>query len=143
MTDQEMRAALVARLNFKIDSCRTDLLDGSITCLPLIQHLTFILDGGFNLELTMVKTGHHNDGPHGHFGGYAADGWFLKDRTNGDWVDAGAPAFQVGLRRAAKSPHLRQTGLAGTAYTPANMAAAGPTVFKDSGDDHVHFGAQY
>lgn len=142
MTDQQLRESVVARCNFQMDACRTDLLDDGITCLPLIQHLDFVLNGGFDLELTMVKTGHHDDGPHGHFGGYAADGWPLIDRTNGDWLDQNDPKFQAFLERAASSPYLRQTGLAGAAYTAANMKAAGPTAFEDNGEDHVHLGAQ-
>ena len=51
-------------------------------------------------------------------------------------------AFQAFLRDLSEFDYLHQIGLAGSAWTDANAAAAGATCFHDEGADHIHVGAR-
>lgn len=154
------REALVAKLFFKDEhdgtatpTFRKDLLmewtptEG--TDSGLIALLLDLVNAGHYFEVTMVRTGHHNDGPNGHNpGGRGVDGWFLNGPTQGDWMDASSPHFADALETLAASPWRFQVGLAGTSWTPANLAAIGGQValdtgaaFQDTGADHVHAGS--
>lgn len=157
---QETREALIKRLFFKDETDGTaeptqrrdllTLLEDGGTDSGLIEHLIDVANAGIWLEITAVRTDHHNDGLNGHnSGGRAADGWFLNGPTPGDWMDANTPQFARALEVVAGSNWRFQTGLAGTAYTAANMAALGgqPAIdsgaaFEDEGADHIHFGAK-
>lgn len=144
----QARAALVASRNtiFQKDSQRSDLLDENLTQTGLIEVLSELcIVGDVPFEFTAVKSDHHNDSDLGercHFNGFCADGWFLNSPTAGDYMDANDPRFQANLAKLAAIRARYQTGLAGSAYTSANVAAAGRDVFQDSGADHIHIGAQ-
>lgn len=148
---QETRNALVASPNlfFQDESQRSDLLDETKTQTYLVAFLASITEK-WAFELTAVNSDHHDDthlnptppytGTHAH--GWSADGWPLASQKAGDYLDAGDTRFQEFLRDCAQTQYLYQIGLAGTAYTEANVTAAGPTVFQDDGADHVHLGTQ-
>ena len=138
---QQARDALVTKLIFQRDSQRNDLLSPLVTQTELIAFLTELVAKGHFLEITAVKSDHHNDGPRGHAGGRAADCWPLASFTAGDYLDADDARFAAFLRDVAASTWLYQVGLAGSADTAENRAAAGATCFSDSGGDHVHLGA--
>lgn len=137
------RRTLVARLRFQDAQAPADLLSTSETQTQLIA-LLLELTQAYALEITSVRTDHDNDGAlglHTHANGYCADLWPLNTDVAGDYMDANDPRFAAFLRAAAASPWLWQIGLGGSAYTGANMDAAGPTAFHDNGQDHVHLGA--
>lgn len=142
---QEARQQLVDLLVFQRDSERGDLLDPNRTQTQLIALLLDLAQHhGWHIEVTAVRRDHHDDsglGLHCHANGYAADCWPLASANAGDYLDAGDARFRGFLSDAASSAWLYQTGLAGTAYTDANMAAAGARAFQDDGADHVHLGA--
>jgi hypothetical protein len=142
---QEARNDLVSLLVFQSPTERGDLLDPNRTQTQLIALLLDLAQNrGWHIEITAVRTDHHDDsalGLHCHANGYAADCWPLASSTPGSYLDAGDDRFAQFLRDAAASSWLFQIGLAGTAYTTANMQAAGSTAFQDDGADHVHLGA--
>lgn len=140
----QAREQLVAASFFQRDSERTDLLDPNMTNTGLIALLLDVVNAGHILEFTAVRSDHSDDsglGFHCHAHGFCADLWPLNSPEAGDYMDATSPYFAAFLRDVAKSTWLYQIGLAGSAYTTANVAAAGPTVFHDDGADHVHLGA--
>lgn len=133
------------QLFFQDDTQSTDLMNSAITQDCLIDFLLELLSNGFHIELTAVKTDHHDDsdlGFHCHFNGFAVDCWNLVDATPGNYVDASTETFRNFLSTAASNKYLYQIGLAAEADIPANHVAAGPTSFSDDGGSHVHFGAQ-
>lgn len=147
------RRALVDHSNtvFQRQSQRDDLLDPNKTRTELIALLTYIcITKDHPFEFTAIKTDHHDDshlsadGTGTHARGYGADGWPLDNRhlRAGAYLEADDARFQRFLRDLANAPFLRQIGLAGEADTSYNRSAAGPTVFSDSGADHIHIGAQ-
>jgi hypothetical protein len=146
------REELVAKLVFQDASQKADLLDDSVTKTQLIGLLLELTVRGFHIEITAVKSDHHDDsylGEHCHFNGYCADCWPLNSPTPGDYMDASSPEFRKFLEAAAASSYRFQIGLAGDgpndptnyADSPANMAAAGSSAFHDDGGPHVHLGA--
>jgi hypothetical protein len=138
------RAELCAKLIFQDESQKSDLMNPEVTQTQLIALLLDIVGKGHTLEITAVKSDHHDDsalGLHCHFNGYAADCWPLNTYTPGDYMDAGTHDFRQFLVDASQSQWLFQIGLAGSADTPANHTAAGATCFSDDGGDHIHFGA--
>lgn len=150
---QQARQMLVSQLFFQDPSKQTDLLrvapsrDAKFhgTQSQLIALLLELVQKGHHLEITMVQTGHHDDGPHGHAGGYAVDCWPLATPKGGQYMKASTSAFRRFLKDAAASPWLHQIGLLGDgADSKENFAAAGPTAFQDQGDGaHVHLGAHW
>lgn len=150
---QEARDRLVnsGSLFFQNPSQRSDLASVDLTHSELVALLIFLVfDKGWPLEITAVRSDHHDDsglapGPE-HIGthacGWAADLWPLNSRSAGDYTDASEARFQRFLNDVAAAPFLHQIGLAGTADTESNRAAAGSTVFSDSGADHVHVGSE-
>lgn len=126
----------------------TDLLDESKTSTELIEGLTYIVGKGYHFQLTAVNTDHATvDGPHGHNGGYAVDGWPLTGPTQGAWLDAGDAVFQRFLGDLSayrgEAGQTFQIGLAGSAKSSANFAAAaqhGVYAFDDDDQDHIHWG---
>jgi len=139
----QAREQLCDRLIFQRDSQRSDLMDPDMTNTDLIA---LMLDVTKNVywEVTAVRSDHHDDsglGLHSHANGYCLDGWPLNSKTAGDYMDPDSLSFEAALRFARNSSWLYQIGLAGTADTEPNREAAGPTVFSDSGADHVHLGA--
>jgi len=143
MTRQQLLDS--GHLVFQNDTQSSDLLDPAITQNALIELLSEVVGGGYHLEITAVKTDHHDDsalGLHSHFNGYCVDCWPLSDATPGNYVDAGTLTFQGFLAFCAGLPNLYQIGLGGSADTDANLKAAGPTSFVDDGEDHVHLGSR-
>jgi hypothetical protein len=140
---QATRDALVQKLVFQDISQKTDLQNPAITQTGLIEMLMYLVQKGHHMEITAVKSDHHNDSALGlycHFNGYCVDLWPLASVTPGDYLDATNPYFQTFLKDVASSPVLYQIGLAGSAVTRANILAAGITYFQDDGGDHVHIG---
>jgi hypothetical protein len=149
---QAARDHLAQLVVFRGAAQRADILSDAQTQTQLIAMLLDITAAaqalGCFILLTMVRNGHGDDGPHGHFGGYAADGWLLKSKNDGQYVDATDPRFAQWLKRCAASPWTRQLAVAGSAYTPANIAACGSKYVDDgphpaTEDDHVHWGSIY
>lgn len=143
----QARQALVASPNtiFQRQSQRDDLLAPDLTQTGLIALLSDLVAKGHIIEFTAIKSDHHDDsdlGEHCHWNGYCADLWPLASTTPGDYLDASDPRFSTFLRDLAEVACLYQIGLAGSAWTQANAIAAGPTVFRDLGADHIHAGAQ-
>ena len=142
------RQALVdsGHLFFQDDTQSSDLLDPAITQNSLIELLSEVIGFGYHLEITAVKTDHHDDsglGLHSHFNGYCADLWPLTGPTAGAYIDAGTLTFQGFLTNVASCPNLYQIGLVGDgADSPVNFKAAGPTAFQDDGGPHVHLGSK-
>ena len=130
---------------FQKDSQRSDLLDETITKTELIALLIYLVDNGYYLEFTAIKSDHRDDsalGYHCHFNGFCADVWPLASQKAGDYIDASDVRFRLFLHDACVSPWLYQIGLVGDgADSAANFAAAGPTAFQDDGGPHVHLGA--
>lgn len=115
---------------------RSDILNPDKTNTNLIA---FLIDAVryAAIEITAVRSDHHDDGPHGHAGGFAADGWFIVGPP-GSYIDN----VTVGCEQAVRSPWCRQLGLAGSAWTQAPASLQNDAkVFEDSGADHLHFGA--
>ena len=146
------RIALVNRLvcrtgtsgGVKYDTA-ADLRDTRVTNTNLIA---LLIDSdraakelGCFVLITMVRTGHHDDGPHGHFGGFAADTWLLNSQRDGDYVHGTDQTFTKWLRATHASPWQWQIILAGEAITDANLAAIAPDGFTEDAPDHVHQGA--
>jgi hypothetical protein len=141
----QARQHLVSRLVFQSASQRADLLDLGKTQTQLIALLIGLADRGHIMEITAVRSDHHDDsalGLHCHANGYCVDLWPLTSPTPGSYLDASDPSFQDFLRDAAASPWLYQIGLVGDGADSAeNFRAAGPTAFQDDGGAHVHLGA--
>lgn len=140
------RSLLCERLVFQRPTVQqADLMDPERTETGLIALLLMLTEAkGWHLEVTAVRGDHHDDsalGLHCHANGYAIDLWPLVDGTQGNYYDADSPHFADFLRDVASSPWLYQVGLAGTANTETNRAAAGRTVFPDDGADHIHLGS--
>lgn len=130
---------------FQADSQREDLRDPERTKTQLIAFLLELVGKGHILLFTAIKSDHHDDsaaGEHCHFNGYCADVWPLASTDPTDYLDASDSRFQRFLHDASLSPWLHQIGLAGSSECEANRSCAGPTVFEDSGGDHVHLGSQ-
>ena len=137
----EARKALCDKLVFQNDSQCDDLMNPAVTQTQLIALLLELQAKGYIIEVTAVRSDHHDDsglGLHCHANGYAIDCWPLKTTTPGDYVDDECHAMRQFLRDAAASPWLWQIGLAGGADVASNAAAAGPTYYSDDGGDHIH-----
>ena len=72
----EARKRLCDKLIFQKDSQRADLLDTTRTNSGLIALMLDV--DTFHFEVTSVRSDHHDDGPRGHAGGRALDGWPLN-----------------------------------------------------------------
>jgi hypothetical protein len=143
---QQLVASPLTRFSSAVtapQNMRDDLLDPARTHDSLIAYLTDVILGhDIPFEFTVVRTGHHNDGPHGHFGGFAADGWPLNSTTEGDFAPAQSAVMSKFLTASAQSKFARQIGLGGTSNTPGNMKlVAAVEHFPDGPQDHVHLGA--
>ncbi len=143
----QARKALVSHpgLVFQRSSQRDDLLDPNKTQTELIALLLELLSHGHSIELTAVRSDHHDDhclGRHSHSNGFAADGWFLATHEPGDYLDARNPQFEEGIECVAHSAWREQIGLAGSADIPVNQRAAGSAYFPDQGADHIHLSAK-
>lgn len=115
---------------------RADILNPDKTSTNLIALLIDVVKYAA-IEITAVRSDHHDDGPHGHAGGFAADGWYIVGLP-GTFLDD----VSVGCAKAVQSPWCRQLGLAGEAWSDAPQALRdNAKVFEDSGADHLHFGA--
>jgi len=143
---QEVRDMIADSANFfwGAESQQNDIRNDDITETYLISILQTLHDKGWYIGITSVCSDHSDDsdlGEHCHSNGYCVDLWPLNTPNAGDWMDANAPAFADFLMDIANADYLHQIGLAGTAVTPVNLAAAGPTAFVDEGADHIHVGA--
>lgn len=147
-TEARQSLASSSHIIFRTPAQRDDIasLDGVQT--ELVAFLVALIDAGWMIEVTALMSDHHNDldlnpiAPHcgTHAAGWAIDCWPLSRVEEGAYLDAGDSRFQDFLRSATQAPFLMQIGLAGSAWTLENIAAAGKFVFADDGDDHVHFG---
>jgi hypothetical protein len=129
---------------FQRDSQKSDLLDETKTKTELIALLTELIAKGHIILFTAVVTDHHPDaclGLHSHENGFCADTWPLNSTAPTDYVNADDPEMDSYLADGARSPWLYQIGLAGSADTSGDSAAAGDTKFSDGGADHIHLGA--
>lgn len=157
--EERKRVANHPSLFFQDAVQKSDLLDVTKTNTYTIAALAYLLDRGNILELTAVHSDHHDDSalnpddprhtgthrggvePDGTpTGGFAFDFWFLKSWLKNDYCAATDHQFRLGLTHCSQAPFLHQVGLAGTAVNDENLAAAGATVFVDTGADHVHLG---
>ena len=139
----QARQELCSRLVFQDDSQQADLMDPSVTETSLIA-LMLDVTNGCAWECTAVKSDHRDDrdlGPHCHYNGFGFDGWPLKSKNAGDYMDPSTPEFEVALGRARQSKWLNEIGLAGSAVSYVDIIAAGPDYFQDSGADHIHLGS--
>lgn len=143
----EARKALVDHPHtfFQAQSQRDDLLDPNKTQTTLIAILTDLVNKGHIIEFTAIRTDHRDDsglGFHCHAHGFCADCWPLASATAGNYLDANDPRFVKFCHDAGFDPYEHQVGLAGSAWTHADVIAAGSGVFHDDGGDHVHLGAR-
>lgn len=153
----QMREALVQHPHtiFRSQSQRDDLLDPTKTNTDLIALLWELVQRGHIILFTAIHSDHHDDsalnptpphvGTHAgspETGGFAADTWPLASTAPDDYLDAGSQAFTQYVHDAADTPWTFQVGLAGSADTATNAAAAGAAYFSDDGGDHVHLGAR-
>lgn len=133
-------------LFFQNPSQKADLLDEKKTQSVTIALLQDLLNKQHYIELTAVKTDHHDDsglGLHCHFNGYCFDGWFLNTPKAGDYAAVDSAVMIAGLHDAGADDHKYQIGETPDAYTHAEIVAAGTVgVFKDGGGSHIHFGAK-
>jgi hypothetical protein len=147
------RAALVAdpHIVFQDNTQSADLLDEHMTDSNLIALLEWMIDAGFYVLITALRSDHSPDAdrlgiPSPYYGthqyGMAVDCWPNMSPKVTDYMSVTYPSFQRFLARAADFPGLEQIGLAGEADTEANRAAAGPSAFPDDGPDHVHLGVK-
>jgi hypothetical protein len=144
------REALAAspHIVFRSPEQRDDIVNVNCVHTQLVAFLQYLVDSRVYIEVTAVMSDHHNDldlnpiAPHcgTHAGGWAIDCWPLLRPEEGAYLDAGDERFQSFLEVAKSGPWIYQIGLAGSAYTPENIAAAGSLVFEDEGADHIHFG---
>jgi hypothetical protein len=140
--------ATSAHIIYRTPQQRDDIVSVTGVRTELVAFLRSMIDAGAVLEVTALMSDHHNDlelnpvQPHcgTHAGGWAIDCWPLWRAEEGAYLDAQDPRFATFLRWAGQSPYLMQIGLAGSAWTPENLAAAGEVAFQDEGNDHVHFG---
>ena len=157
-TIEEMRQNVAARLVFTDSTQQGDILNKEQDHLiQLLDILTCPSDKlahngklglGYIIGVTALESDHHDDSylssQPGHAGthavGDAIDCWPMNSRTQGDWMDQNSTKFQAFLKDIRLQAHYLQTGLAGSAWTPANVAAAGDAEFHDDGGDHVHVG---
>ena len=162
----EAREALVNNPNirFQQDVQRTDLLTEakpgqlfSGTTTELIAYVSGLLAKNYIIGVTMVMTGHHDDGPDGHAGGKAMDMWPMSSNDISEgwkWLDAASVEFKQFLYDAGFSEYRRQVGLVGDgADSPDNFHYAikgceargnyvpDVSVFQDDGGPHVHLGS--
>ena len=139
----QARAQLCKRLIFQDDTQRADLMDPAKTQTQLIALLLAASNGRY-LEITAVRTDHHDDsalGEHCHANGFAVDCWPLHTLNAGDYLDAGEYGFSIWLASFVQSDWLHNVGLAGSALTYANLVTLGGKGFQDDGGDHVHLSA--
>jgi hypothetical protein len=158
---QETREKVAAALFYQDDgTMKAQILDETKTNTLLIGGLEYLIDRGHLMVLTaLAPPTHHDDsdlnpddprhtGTHAGganedgtpTGGFAADLWFLTEAVATSYMDAGDHRFALALTHCSQMPSLHQIGLAGSAVTDENKAAAGFTVFVDEGGDHVHIG---
>lgn len=144
----EIRQEIAAspHIIFRTEQQRDDIVNVHGVQTQLIAFLQHLINKGAILEVTAVKSDHRDDSflnpnpPHSgtHAGGWAIDCWPLSRVEQGAYLNAMDEQFQHFLELASEAPWLFQIGLAGSAWHPLNVAAAGDTVFQDQGDDHVH-----
>jgi hypothetical protein len=130
---------------FRRQSQRDDLLDPDKTQTDLIALLADLVNKGHIILFTAVRSDHGDDsylGFHCHAHGFCADVWPLASPQDGDYLDAGDSRFVKFCHDAGFDPYEHQVGLAGSAWTHADVIAAGSGVFHDDGADHVHLGAR-
>lgn len=147
-TETRFAIANDARIYYTAGSQKIDLLNPRLTNTYLIALLDYLLQKGYKIGITSVRSDHHDDGPHGHAGGFAFDGWPCVTTAPLSWMDAADPKFQAYLVDLGAFANIRQIGLAGTADTQINKQATGlpyedwsqKCVFSDTGDDHIHHG---
>lgn len=143
----DARKALVEHPHtiFRSQSQRDDLLDPNKTQTTLIAMLTDLVNKGHIILFTAVRSDHGDDsglGFHCHAHGFCADTWPLASPRDGDYLESSDPRFVRFCHDAGFDTYDHQVGLAGSAWTHADVIAAGSGVFHDDGADHVHLGAR-
>jgi hypothetical protein len=146
----QTRAAIATspHILYRTPQQRDDIVSVRGVRTQLVAFLQYLVQNRLCIEVTALMSVHHNDlslnpfAPHcgTHAGGWAVDCWPLTRPEFGAYLDAQDKRFSYFLEVARAAPWLYQIGLAGSAYTPENIAAAGSLVFADEGADHIHFG---
>jgi hypothetical protein len=117
----------------------SDLANPAIAHNSLIALLYGLKQRGLVPGVGWVKTGHHDDGPLLHAGGYAADIDLINKQSVDSWAGkqaALALAGYAGTRTLGLDPWMRSQ--AGTmAKIRAKMAAHGGTIFNET-STHIH-----
>lgn len=138
---------------FQHDSQREDFLNVNLVRTETIALALALLERGHILEITSVRSDHHDDsalGKYAHARGAAFDCWPLAQHCARTYADAVSPQMTSFLLDALRSKWLAQVGLAGSADAPEVLAAIGYVsypndghLFEDSGADHIHLSAIY
>lgn len=139
----EMRERVCSKLYFQDSLQKRDLLNPELTNTNLIALIEELQGYGFVIEVTAVRSDHHDDSALGlrcHANGYCIDCWPLNSDSAGDYMPANSLQMGRFLKACATSPYIYQIGLAGGAWNPLAIKSAGDTVFRDDGADHVHLG---
>lgn len=126
--------------------------DGGVQS-TVIAHLQWMLDRGHIIEITVARTGHHDDGPNGHYAGRAYDFWPLKSANQDDWMDANTQAWFECMHDLGLSEYAYQSGAVGDGsdspesfhymakgYEERGVYVPGVSVFQDLGAPHAHQG---
>jgi hypothetical protein len=141
----QRRYEICNRLVFQNPVQKFDLLNPAKTTDALLGGLyQLVITEGRHIEITAVRSDHHDDsclGPLAHACGHAIDFWPLNSNKPGDYIDGSCELFSTFLNALTHLPHVRQIGLAGSAFTAENLLILGPLGFVDGGADHIHFGA--
>lgn len=126
---------------------RNDFLGESLIKSDLIALLLdLVVAQKRPIVVTAARSDHHPENwgasSHDHENGWALDLWPLRSLHATDYVPDEGEEMEDFLRAAAANVWLYQIGLGGGAWTQANRAAAGATVFEDNGQDHLHIAAR-
>jgi len=112
---------------------KADLLDVTVTNTNLIAALKDVLDKGFVVQVTSVKTDHSDDSclgipgvyNHGHTHGYALDCW-CED-------------LQSFVQYLCDNPLVMKIGLGGARAQALQITPGATMVFSDNNEPHIHF----
>lgn len=128
----QAREALIANsfIHFDDTDDINDLKDEVKTSTYLIAALSVICMERINFIITAVRSDHHDDGPHGHAGGFAAD-FAVEDYTNDIYF----------IRALVLNPWVRGFGLGGRYQAYQNefgKLRPDQIFFLDNNTDHLH-----
>ncbi len=149
--DSATRERVARELRYQNESVqRPQILDPNVIQTELIALIDWIQKQGLRLCVTSLRLDHGSDAFLGqppdligtHWKGWAIDFWFLNSDRWDDYMDPNSHEFRAGLQIVARAPFELEVGLGGSANTPANELAAGPTWFCDNKSDHLHASAK-